>query len=152
MAPGCNTPLAVPYSVLNATVPLPDKRPFPNELQTVGNHIKQARLTRNILIKDVIDFLKIDRETLKGWELNLFEPHVSHYPLIISFLGYIPCQFEISTLAGQIKRYRHIHGLTQKQFGALLQTDVSVVWQWETNDRIPIPQTQKRILELVEKE
>lgn len=151
MAPGYNTPLAVPYSVLNRTVPLPDKRPFPKEVQTVGNHIKQARLTRDILIKDVIAFLKIDRETLRGWELNLFEPHISHYPLIISFLEYNPCSFDITTLAGQIKRYRHIHGLTQRQFGELLQTDVSVVWQWETNGRIPIANTQKRILELVEK-
>ena len=151
LAPVCNTPLAVPYSILNATVPLPDKRPFPKELQTVGNHIKQSRLSRNILIKDVIVSLKISRETLRGWELNLFEPHISHYPLIISFLGYIPCQFEISTLAGQIMRYRHIHGLTQKQFGSLLQTDVSVVWQWETNGRIPITKTQNRILELTEK-
>jgi transcriptional regulator with XRE-family HTH domain len=142
----------VPYSKLDTTVPLPDKRPFPKELQTVGNHIKQVRLYRNILIKDVIDFLKIDRETLRGWELNLFEPHVSHYPLIISFLGYNPCQFETSTLAGQIKRYRYIHGLTQKQLGALLQADASVVWQWESNGRLPKAKTQKRILELVAKE
>jgi len=151
LVPGCNTPHAVPFSVLNATVALPDKRPFPKKLQTVGNHIKHTRLSRNILIKDVCAFLKIDRETLRGWELNLFEPHVCHYPLIISFLGYNPCKFEIDSLAGKIKSYRHIHGLTQKQFGELLGTDASVVWQWETNGRSPIAKTQKRILELVEK-
>ena len=44
-----------------------------------------------------------------------------------------------------------MHGLTQKQFGELLGTDASVVWQWETNGRPPIAKTQKRILELVEK-
>ena len=40
------------------TVPLPDKRPFPNELQTVGNHIKHTRLSQNMLIKDVIAHIK----------------------------------------------------------------------------------------------
>ena len=151
LEPDYNTPLAVPYSVLNTTVPLPDKRPFPSDLQTVGNHIKHARLSRNILIKDVTAQLKIDRETLRGWELNLFEPHVSHYPLIISFLGYNPCQFEKKSLAGKIKSYRYLHGLTQKQFGELMHTDASVIWQWESNGRLPIAKTKKRILELIEK-
>lgn len=104
-----------------------------------------------MLIKDVIELLKIDRETLRGWELNLFEPHVSHYPLIISFLGYIPFKFETGSLAGKIKEYRYKHGLTQMQFGKLLNTDGSVVWQWESNNRLPIAKTQKMLLELFEK-
>jgi DNA-binding XRE family transcriptional regulator len=151
LVPDYNIPLAVPYSELNATVPLPDKRPFPKELYTVGNHIKHTRLSRNILIKDVIALLKIDRETLRGWELNLFEPHVSHYPLIISFLGYNPCIFETASLAGKIKEYRYKHGLTQMQFGKLLHTDGSVVWQWESNSRLPLLKTQKILHELFEK-
>ena len=130
---------------------MPDKRPFPKELQSIGNHIKYTRLERRILIKDVIDELKIDRETLRGWELNLFEPHVSHYPLIIHFLGYNPCQFETDSLSGKIKSYRYKNGLTQKQFGELLQTDAAVVWQWESNGRPPLEKTKKRILELVNK-
>lgn len=141
----------MPFSVLNISVALPDKRPFPDELQTVGNHIKHARLTRNILIKDVCIFLKITRESLRAWELNIYEPHVSQYPLIISFLGYNPCQFETDSIAGKIKRYRHLHGLTQKQFGDLLHTDASVVWQWESNGRLPIAKSKKLILELIEK-
>jgi transcriptional regulator with XRE-family HTH domain len=141
----------VPFSALNVIVALPDKRPFPNELETVGNHLKQARLSRNMLIKDVIAQLEIDRETLRGWELNLFEPHVSHYPLIISFLGYNPCNFETDSLGGKIKAYRYKYGLTQKQFGKLLNCDCSVVWQWESNTRLPIPKTQERLLSIFEK-
>jgi DNA-binding transcriptional regulator YiaG len=151
LAPGCSTPLAVPYSKLNTTVPLPDKRHFTKELQSIGHHIKQARLSRNILIKDVIAQLKVSRETLRGWELNLFEPYVYHYPSIISFLGYNPCIFETDSLAGKIKQYRYTHGLTQKQFGEFFGTDTSIVWQWESNGRIPIAQTQKKILQLIEK-
>ena len=102
-----------------------------------------------MLIKDVIAELKIERETLRGWELNLFEPHVSHYPLIMRFLGYNPIQFDTDSLAGKIKSYRYKNGLTQKQFGELLQTDAAVVWQWESNGRPPLEKTKKRIFELV---
>ena len=140
----------MPFSTLDATVPLPDKRSFPVELQTIGNHIKQARLTRNILIKDVCAMLNISRETLRAWEHNIYEPFVSHYPLIISFLGYNPCNFETDSLGGKIKSFRHLHGLTQDQFGKLLDTNGSVVWQWESNKRIPVEKTQKRILTLIE--
>ncbi len=150
MAPVCSIPLAIPFSELNSIVPLPDKRPFPDELQTVGDHIKQARLTRNILIKDVCTLIKIDRETLRGWELDLFEPHVCHYPLIISFLGYNPCVFETDTLSGKIKAYRFKHGLTQMQFGKLLNTNSSVIWQWESNSRLPLAKTYKKILALIQ--
>lgn len=140
----------MPFSKLNTTVPLPDKRHFPTELQTVGDHIKHARLSRNILIKDVIDLLRISRETLRGWELNQYEPQVSHFPLITSFLGYNPCSFDTSTLAGKIKEYRYRKGMTQKQLGELLSTDTSIIWQWETNGRIPIEKTERQILELIE--
>ncbi len=142
---------AVPYSKLEVTLPLPDKRLFPKELQTVGNHIKAARLSRNVLIKSVCKMLNISRETLRGWELGDFEPHVSHYPAIITFLGYNPCKFETDAIAGKIKDYRYRHGLTQQEFADLLNTQGSVVWQWECNGRIPLPRTEKRILDLIEK-
>ena len=141
----------MPFSILNNVVPLPDKRQFPEELQSTGDHLKHARLTRNILIKDVCAYLKIDRDTLRGWEQNLFEPHVSHYPVIISFLSYNPCQIESSSLSGKIKKYRYAHGLTQKQFGALLDIDACVVWEWESNERLPIPKNKTRVLELIQK-
>lgn len=150
-AHACSTLLAVPFSRLDSTVPLPDKRPFPAELQSVGDHIKYARLSRRILIKDVVALLQISRETLRGWELGEFEPQVSHFPLIISFLGYSPFRFDTTTLAGKIKEYRYRKGLTQKELGELLSTDTSIIWQWETNGRIPIEKTQKQILELIEK-
>lgn len=140
----------MPFSKLNATVPLPDKRPIPSTLNTAGSHIKYKRLSENILIKDVIEQIKIDRETLRGWELGLFEPHVYHYPKIIEFLGYCPFTFDTNAIAGKIKTYRFKHGLTQKQFGALLKKDSSVIWEWESNGRKPNAKFLKQILELIE--
>jgi DNA-binding transcriptional regulator YiaG len=147
---GCNIPLAIPFSELNIQVPLPDKRSFPASLQSLGDHIKAARLQHKTPIKDLINELAISRETLRGWELNQFEPHVVHYPKIIKLLGYWPFSFETNSIAGKIKKYRYCHGLTQLQFAKLLGTHTSMVWHWECNNRIPLDDTRKRILALVE--
>jgi DNA-binding transcriptional regulator YiaG len=152
LAPDCSIPLAVPFSELTVSVPLPDKRPFPNSLQTIGDHIKTHRLTHCIPIKEVIARLGINRETLRGWELGLFEPLVKHSPAITAFLGYFPFLFDESSLAGKIKTYRFKKGLTQRQLADLLHTDTTTVWQWETKNRIPIPQTQEAIMSMISQE
>ena len=152
LEPAYNTPLAIPFSELNVSVQLPDKRPFPSSLQSLGDHIKTYRLKNKILIKDVIAQLNIDRETLRGWELGLFEPGVTHYPAITAILGYFPFTIDESTLAGKIKKYRFLHGLTQRQFAGQLNTDVTTVWQWETRNRLPLLKTQNAITALIGKE
>jgi len=131
----------VPFSVLNNTVPLPDKRRFPKELQHVGDHIKKVRLEKNLPIKQLLSEFQIDRETLRAWELGLWEPFVKHYPQIIRFLGYYPFTHETKTLGGKIKKYRFEHGLTQGQFARLLHTDKCTVSFWETNRRLPLEKT-----------
>ena len=142
---------AVPFSRLDSTIPLPDKRPFPKELKTIGDHIKYARLQRGMLIKDVIVQLKINRETLRGWELNLYEPFVRHYPNIIRFLGYWPFMVDVTTLGGRIKKYRYQYGLSQDQFGVLVDTDRCQVSLWENNKQRPVPKTLKAIEKILTK-
>lgn len=144
-AHACNIPLAIPFSELTVSVPLPDKRPFPESTQSIGDHIKHHRLTHNIPIKIIIEQLGINRETLRGWELNLFQPFVKHYPKIIQLLGYYPFSEELNTLGGKIKKYRYLNGLTQRQFAELMNTDVTAVWFWEANKRAPLPPTKEAI-------
>ena len=100
-------------------------------------------------IKDIIGILGITRETLRGWELGLYEPHVQYIPIITSFLGYPPFNFDSETLCGGIKKYRFDNGLTQEQFGKLFNTDKCTVSFWETNRRLPLPKTAKAIMKLI---
>ncbi len=139
----------MPFSVLDRTIPLPDKRFFPKELQHVGDHIKKVRLERNTPIKDVLDEFKIDRETLRAWELGVWEPFVKHYPKIIRFLGYYPFIHETESLGGKIKKYRFENGLTQEQFANLLCTDKCTVSFWETNRRLPLEKTQAKLKKIL---
>jgi DNA-binding transcriptional regulator YiaG len=150
LAPDCSIPLAIPFSELAISLPLPDKRPFPKSVQTIGDHIKTYRLTHNILIKDIIPTLGVDRETLRGWEQGLFHPLLRHYPRIIKLLGYIPFETDETTLAGKIKKYRYINGLTQRQFANLINADIVTVWKWEKRNITPLPETQKVLHALLE--
>jgi transcriptional regulator with XRE-family HTH domain len=149
LAHACNIPLAIPFSELTNSVPIPDKRPFPETTQTIGDHIKSHRLKHRIPVKTIIEKLGVSRDTLRGWELNLFQPFVKHYPKIIQLLGYYPLTQELNTLGGKIKKYRFMNGLTQRQFADLMDTDVTTIWFWEADKRLPLPLTKKAIEELV---
>jgi DNA-binding transcriptional regulator YiaG len=138
LAQGFSTHHAVPFSELAVTVALTDKRAFPKELKTIGDHIKQARLERKMLIKDVIAALGICRWTHREWEHNNLEPFVYHYPKIIAFLGYYPFDHETESLGGKIKKYRFMHGLSLADFGKLVGMVGSTVSTWERNKAKPI--------------
>jgi len=49
------------------------------------------------------------------------------YQGLLKLIGYIPFDFDISTLAGRIIFYRYIKGLTAKEFGTLMLVDASTV-------------------------
>jgi len=144
-AHACNIPLAIPFSELNISVSIPDKKNYPETVETIGNHIKSYRLKHNIPIKTIIKELGISRDTLRGWELNLFQPFVTHYPKIIQLLGYYPFQGEANSLGGRIRKFRYMKGLTQRQFADLMHTDVTAVWFWEADKRVPLPKTKEVI-------
>ncbi|MBL7738491.1 MAG: helix-turn-helix domain-containing protein [Chitinophagaceae bacterium] len=139
----------MPFSTLTKIIPLPDKRPYPKELQHIGHHLKKARLERSLLIKDVLAILNVDRETLRAWETGIWKPFARHYPKIIRFLGYDPFPHETKTLGGRIKTYRHQHGLSQEQFASLVHTDRSTVCIWETNQRLPVAETIRAIEKII---
>ena len=117
----CNIPLAIPFSELNTSTPLPDKRVFPAELQSIGDHLKLYRLSNNSSQKGLIQYFEVDRETIRSWENGSYLPSVKYYPKIIQLLGYYPFEHEQESLGGQIKRYRFINGLSQEQFAGNLQ-------------------------------
>ena len=124
-----------PFSRLEASVALPDTRDFPKELKTIGDHIRQARLERNLLIKDVAALVGVSPWSLHEWEHNHLEPYARKYPRILAFLGYYP--FESETLGGKIKKYRFTHGLTTPEFGKLVGVAGCTVSSWERNKAKP---------------
>lgn len=97
----------------------PDRRPYPKELLTYGDHIKKHRLALNLSQPKVADILNVQTDTVTNWELNRFEPQLNHIPKIISFLGYTP-KFNIEN---PIKQYRINQGLILKKLAEILGID-----------------------------
>ena len=103
---------------------------------TIGEKIRNRRLELRLLQKDVALTLAITDETLTNWENNYHNPEIHHCPGIIAFLGYYPFP-ETDDFADQIKKYRYLNGLSQKQMGKKVGVDGSTISDWENCETMP---------------
>jgi len=118
---------------------------------TIGDKLKNKRLELGLLQKDVARILDVCEDSISYWENNRNGSQVVHYPKIIEFLGYIPFDVDASTLGGQIKLYRYLHGLSRKEFGALIPVDASTILAWETGRHVPPKRKYKKIEEIIKR-
>ena len=116
---------------------LPVSKAFPNELVSIGDHLRAWRVENSLLQVDVARILAVCEDTITGWELNRNIPSIHQIPQIINLLGYIPIEIDTSTFGGRIAMYRYKNGLTPKKLGLLLSVDASTVRAWERNKNIP---------------
>ena len=98
---------------------IPNRKPYPKELVTYGDHLKKRRLDLDLSQPEVAKMLKVQTDTITNWELNRNHPQINFLPRIISFLGYIP---KFST-DNSIKRYRIEKGITQREMAKILKID-----------------------------
>ena len=82
---------------------------------TIGEKLRNMRLQLRLLQKDVASEIGVTEDCITLWENNHSKPTVSYYPKIIQFLGYVPFEVDTSTLGGQIKLYRYLHGLSKEK-------------------------------------
>ena len=128
------------------------KRPIPNvpqELKSIGDHIRKRRVELQLLQKEVATRLKVCEESVTLWETNRSKPMIHHMPSIISFLGYLPIEVDDSTLGGKIKRYRLLNGLSHKKLGRRLTVDASTIASWEKYMRCPDKTNLSRLKKLL---
>lgn len=130
-------------------MPLPDKRLFPKQLGTIGDHLKHFRLENGLFIKNVVKDLKINRETLRAWETGLYEPLPKHYPGIVTLLGYYPFEQETHTMGGKIKKCRLLRGLSQEQFAKLINVNRASIMNWENGTVTPKGETILKLLKVL---
>ncbi len=118
---GCNSRrdiVSLPICNVELKSKKPNKKPYPKELKTYGDHIRQKRLDLNLSQPQVARIINVTTETITNWELNKNEPTITHIPTIISFLGFQPILIE-----NPIKRYRIEKGLTQEKLARILEID-----------------------------
>ena len=68
----------------------PERRPYPKELKTYGDHLRKKRLDLNLSQPNDAKIINVTTDSITNWELNRNTPSLKLIPKIISFLGYTP--------------------------------------------------------------
>jgi len=122
----------------------PKPKGYPNQLNTLGDHIRQARLDRGLHLDDVADQIGVTGAMVSLWETNRAVPTVSKTPRIIQFLGFTPYR-QHKGFGEWLKLVRTSRGYSQRKLASLFGGDQRSVREWERGIRKP---TKRSILKL----
>ena len=112
------------------------RSPFPDDLNTLGDHIRKRRLDLGLSQAALARRFGVNRNAITNWENAIQEPDVIRLPSVIEFLGYEPTDV-FGELAELIKAKRRSLGLTQEAFGKLVGVSRETVNLWERGKREP---------------
>jgi DNA-binding XRE family transcriptional regulator len=118
---------------------------YPENPVSLGDNIRKKRMELRLLQKDVAKICGVTEDCITNWEKNRSLPQIQFYPNIIKFLGYLPLEFDLTTLPGKLKAYRHMKGFSQKRLGKILKVDGATVCSWEQAESQPHKETLMKI-------
>jgi len=128
---------------------MPPPRNYPQELKTLGDHLRKVRLERGLLQDQVARDLGVSVQTLLNWERNHTRVQTRFMPKVVAFLGYDPRQ-ESGQLGNRIRALRERQGLSQVALAAKLGVNASTVVAWERGRvRLAFPKVRKRFEEFL---
>jgi transcriptional regulator with XRE-family HTH domain len=123
----------------------PKNPAYPNDIVTLGDHIRQKRLDSGLLQKEVGKLIGVDKVSIQYWETNRVSPSIQHIPKIIEFLGYVPYDGKAKTLPEKLLFYRQLTGLSRKELAEMTGLDVSTIAKWEKDKHRPTKRSLDRI-------
>ena len=125
--------VSLPICNVVLSAPKPDRKPYPKELKTYGDHLRKKRLDLNLSQSQVAKIINVTTDSITNWELNRNEPNLNQIPKIVSFLCYSPIITE-----NPLTKYRLERGLSQKKFAEILEIDPTTLSRLErgTGSRI----------------
>jgi len=103
--------VALPICHIVLKAQKPNRKPYPKELITYGDHLRKKRLDLNLSQPQVAKIINVTTDSITNWELNRSEPQLKYVPKIISFLGYSP-----EIIMNKIKRFRIEKGITKRNW------------------------------------
>ncbi len=111
---------------------------YPQQLSTLGDHLKKRRLDLGLLQKEVAMKLGVNEAPITRWELNHNFPEFRFIPKIIEFLDYCPDDTRAENLVQLIVNAHHELGLNQKNLAIRLGIDPSTLGRYKHNNGQPL--------------
>ena len=128
---------ALPFCHITLKGQKPPPKAYPQELKTLGDHLRKRRLDLKLLQRQVALTLGVEEATIWNWENNYSSPKLHYIPRIIQFLGYVPFNNQAKTLGERIVNYRRLSGITQKELAKSLGVAPTTLARWERNKGKP---------------
>jgi DNA-binding XRE family transcriptional regulator len=106
---------------------------LPNELRTIGDHIKARRIHLHFFQNDVAKQIGVHFASIQNWERNLGVPMPCHIPGVMRFLGYVPFP-KPETQSEILRSVRICCGWTQGDLAKATGCAESSVGRWESGE------------------
>jgi len=119
---------------------------YPAQLETLGDHIRAARLERGMLQRDVAELIGVRRGTINKWERNRGEQCARDVPQILDFLGYDPFP-EPQRIEERMRLWRLRNGLSARAAARRIGAGEATWAAWERGAISPSPSSRKKIVE-----
>ena len=103
----------------------------------LGAKLKRRRLELGLRQVEAAERIGVTETTIVDWERHNKKPMVTHYPAIISFLGYEPWRTP-QTLGEKLLAARRRRGLSAKRAAELVGVDEGTFAGWEREKRGPL--------------
>ena len=123
--------------------PLPEG--YPEQLLTLGDHLRKRRLDLGLLQKEVAEQIGANVMTIVNWEKNHTSPALRFVPGIVGFLGYNLNNETPGSLGQRLIAARRRLGLSQKGLASLLEIDPTTLARWERNEGVPSRKLMPRV-------
>jgi DNA-binding XRE family transcriptional regulator len=106
---------------------------LPNELRTIGDHIKARRIQLDLFQKDVARQIGVHFASVQNWERNVGTPMPGQIPGVIRFLGYVPIKHNDSQ-NDRLRWMRKCAGWTQDELATAARCGTSSIARLESGE------------------
>jgi transcriptional regulator with XRE-family HTH domain len=124
-------------------------RPVEKEPETLGEHLRWARVSRGLTQKEAAFLLKVDAGTVLNWEQGTCCPAITLMPRILQFLGCDPFP-EPQTLSERMLAKRREMGWTIREAAERLGVDPGTWARWERMGRVSWGTNREKIFAFLE--
>jgi len=97
-SPQVTVTVALPFCHFRLKGQKPKPHKYPNNLNTLGDHIRKRRLELGLLQREVAERIGAAETTICNWERQRTAPTLSSIPKVLQFLAYVPLNPILKTL------------------------------------------------------